>query len=354
MKVLNRYIAIEVLKSALIALVLLLALAIFITFTDELGDLGRGNYDLTKIFQYLLLITPRMIFELMPSAALLGSLMALGAISNNFEIVAMRAAGTSLFQIIGAVMQAGLVLAVITTLVGEFVAPPAEQSAQLLKATAQKKQVALRTKYGFWLRDGNKYINIREMQENRELKDIYLYTLGGSHQLQVASHADKASYKGGKWELEGYSQSRFDEERVVAEVLPEMEWDSLVDPDILSIVSVKPDNLSLQGLVKYAQFLDENGQDSRVFELAFWSRLFNPLSTLMMLLIAVPFVLGFKRVSSTGQRVLVGILIGIGFSLFDRTFGHLGLVYNLNPLFAASFPMLLFLVPALIAIKRLK
>jgi len=354
MKVLNRYIATEILKSALIALVLLLALVIFITFTDELGDLGKGDYGLQQVFQYLLLITPRMLFELMPSAALLGSLMALGAISNNHEIVAMRAAGVSLFQIIGAVMRAGLILAVITALVGEFVAPVAEKSAQILKTTAQKKQIALQTKYGFWLRDGNSYINIREIHQGNELKEIYLYELNENHRLQVASHADRANYQDGRWQLNGLSQSEFSDEQVTAKSLPETEWSSLLDPDILNILSVKPDNLSLTGLAKYAQFLEENGQDSRAFELAFWRRLFSPLSTLMMLLIAVPFVLGFKRVSSTGQRVLVGILIGIGFSLFDRTFGHLGLVYNLSPLFAAGFPLLLFLVPALVAIKRLK
>lgn len=354
MKVLNRYVASEVLKSASVALVLLLALVIFITFTDELKDIGKGDYGLAQVFQYLLLIVPRTVFELMPSAALLGSLMALGAFSNSHEIVAMRAAGVSIIQIIGAVIRAGLILAVVTVLIGEFVAPVSEQSAQLLKTTAQKKQVALRTKYGFWLRDGNSYINIREIHQNNDLKDIYLYELNENHRLKVASHADKARYQNGQWQLESLSQSEFSEEQVVAKQAANTEWSSLLDPDILNIVSVKPDNLSLTGLAKYVQFLDENGQDSSTFELAFWSRLLNPLTTLMMLLIAVPFVLGFKRVSSTGQRVLVGVLIGIGFSLFDRTFGHLGLVYNLSPLFAASFPILLFSIPALIAIKRLK
>lgn len=354
MKVLNRYIILEVLKSSAIALLLLLSLVTFITFTDEIKDIGKGDYGLSEVFQYLLLIVPRTLFELTPSAALLGSLMALGAIANRYEIVAMRAAGVSLFQVIGAVLQAGLVLALVSALVGEFVAPVTEQSAQLLKATSQKKQVALRTKYGFWLRDGDNYINIREIQQNDELKDIYLYELGENYRMNRAFHAEKAAYRNGEWLLSELSQSEFKEQSVVAGRQPESRWDSLLDPEILNIVSVKPENLSLAGLAKYARFLKENGQDASTFELAFWGRLLNPFSTLMMLLIAVPFVLGYKRVSNTGQRVLIGILIGIGFSLFERTFGHVGLVYQLNPLFAAVFPLVLFLVPTLVAIRRLR
>lgn len=353
-KVLNRFIVIEVLKSASIALLILLALVTFITFTDELKDVGKGDYGLAQIFQYLLLILPRTTYELMPSAALLGSLMALGAIANNREIVAMRAAGVSISQIIAAVLRAGLVMVLFSMLIGEFVAPASEQAAQILKTTAQKKQIAMRTKYGFWVRDGNSYINIRQIHQENELENIYIYDLDDNHRMHRASHASRAAYQSGQWLLEGLTQSEFKDNQVLASDLPETEWSSRLNPDILSIVTVKPDNLSLAGLAKYVRFLKENGQESSVFELAFWNRLFNPLSTLVMLLIALPFVLGFRRITSFGQRVMVGVLVGIGFSLFDRTFGHLGLVYNLNPLFAAGFPIAIFFVSALVAIKRLR
>ncbi|MEN8261603.1 MAG: LptF/LptG family permease, partial [Pseudomonadota bacterium] len=159
----NKYIIREVLKGSFGALVVLLALFNFFTLTTELKELGKGSYGLMQIFQYLALTSPRVTYELVPFGALLGSLLVLGAMSNNREVVGMRAAGFSVFRIIGAVLQAGLILVVFSLVVGEFIAPLCERSAQMIKMTSQNQQVALTTRYGFWVRDGNMFINIRQI-----------------------------------------------------------------------------------------------------------------------------------------------------------------------------------------------
>lgn len=353
MKILNKYIAKEVLKGAFVTIVILLSLLNFFTFTDELGDL-EGDYGLKQVFAYLALTSPRNFYELMPSAALIGSLVTLGAMANRQELIAMRTAGFSLFRIIWAVLRAGLVIIAVSLMVGEFVAPVSERSAQMLKTTAQKKQVALRTKYGVWLRDGNAFVNIRQIQRNNEVGSINIYKLDAHHRLVLATHAQKAVYSKGEWLFEEVEQSAIAADKVSAEKKGRTRWKSMLEPDLLNAVVVKPANLSIYELAKYIVFLRENGQKSQQFELAFWNRLVKPCVTLVMLLLAVPFVLNVRRAINAGQRIVIGVLIGLGFILSDRMFGHIGLVYGLNPLFTAVFPASLFFLASLAAIGKLR
>ena len=353
MRVLNAYIAREVLKGSLLAALVLLALLDFFTFTDEMRDM-EGDYGLAKIFEYLALGSPRDFYELMPSAALLGSLVTLGTLGNNRELVAMQAAGASKFRIIWGVLRAGLILVLISGVIGEYVAPASERAAQMLKATALKQQIASSTKYGFWVRDGNIYINIRQIQERGVLGDISIFELDENRRLKLVTHAEKAVYVGERWDLDNLKLSHVDNDRVVAEAKAKADWSSILAPDLLNVFVVKPDNLSAYELAKYMTYLRDNAQKSLPVELAFWRRIVNPFLTLVMLLVAIPFVLTLRRETSLGQRIIVGVTFGLGFYVFDQIFGHFGLVYEMNPILAAALPTVLVFLAASTVIARLR
>jgi len=353
MKVVSRYITIEILKSTALALLFLLSLTIVITFADELRDMGKGQYGLVEIFQYIALITPRSFYELLPSAALLGALITLGGMANNHELTAMRAAGISRWQIIAITLRVGVMMMVISLIISEFVAPVTEQTAQMLKFEAKNEQVSLKTKYGFWTRDGNRYINIREIVNSTELKDISIYEVTADNELKQAMHATHATYVDNKWTLKNIEKSVFSENHVAASSAEFVILDSLLAPDLLDVIVVKPSRLSILGLVNYIGFLESNGQNAAQFIVALTSKLLRPFVILVMLLIAIPFVLGVSRVNSIGSRILIGALIGIGFHLVSRLFGNVGIVYGLDPIVAASLPFFLALAGATYAIRRM-
>ena len=353
MKVLNKYIAVEMLKSTAVALIFLLSLVLIITFADEMDDMGTGQYGLIEIFKYLALTAPRNLYELIPSAALLGALITLGGMSNNFELTAMRAAGISRWQIIAATLRVGVLMMFVSLFVSEFIAPSTEQAAQMLKFSAKNEQVALRTKYGFWTRDGDTYLNIREILNSSELKDISIYEMAQNNELKYATHATSASFVDNKWQLKGMQQTTISADRVEVSSSESAQLDSLLDPGLLDIIVVKPERLSIMGLANYIQFLQKNGQDATRFIVAITSKLVRPFVILVMLLIAIPLVLGVKRAGSTGTRILIGALIGIGFNLLDRLFGNVGVVYGLNPVVAASLPFILALGLSIFKIRRM-
>jgi lipopolysaccharide export system permease protein len=354
MKTLTRYIASEVIKGSIIATLILLTLVNFFTFADELGDLGKGDYGIKEIFMVLALTSPRDFYELLPSGTLVGSLVTLGALANHRELIAMQAAGASRMQMIGAVLLGGVALILVSSGIGEYIAPPAERSAHTLKAAALKKQVASRTRYGFWVRDGDIFINIRQIERQEALGNINIYEIDDEQRLRLASHAAKAVYDGQQWQLKKIKETRFELDQVIAVKKDQADWSSILAPDLLNAFVIQPENLPAIELARYIDYLRENGQQSRAVELAFWGRVANPTLTLIMLLVAIPMVLTARRGTSVGQRIVVGVMIGLGFYLFDKMFGHFALIYEINPLFAAFFPSGLVLLAALFGLGRMQ
>jgi lipopolysaccharide export system permease protein len=178
--------------------------------------------------------------------------------------------------------------------------------------------------------------------------------LDEDQRLELVTHADKAVHDGEKWHLENLRLSHVDYDAVVAETKAKTHWSSTLAPDLLNVFVVRPENLSAYELAKYMMYLRDNGQKSLPVELAFWGRVINPFVTLVMLLVSTPFVLTLRRETSLGQRIVVGVTFGLGFYLFDQMFGHFGLIYEMNPIFAASLPTVLVFIGASIAIAKLR
>ena len=355
MNVLDRYIIKEVLKGTFIALIMLYALFNLFTLKDELGSRGVGDYGLKQIFLYIGLLAPRYLYELMPSSALLGSLFVLGGMANHRELMAMRMSGVSVFGIIRAVMIAGVILVSFSFFIGEFLGPDAEKKAKVLRSVAKTQRPQARMSGGLWLRDDNQFIYVKDVYTDDDIANIYIYELDDKRHLRKVIYAKRGLYLDKKqWQLQQVKISEMSSQEVIGKQTDEMIWRSEVDPDVVDVVVVDPENMSLNDLSRYIAFLEENKQDAAKYELAFWARLINPFIILVMLLVSTPFVVGVGRGISLGPRMMMGVLIGMGFNIFDSAVGQMGVVYGLNPLFVAVLPGSLVLMGAFYAISRLR
>jgi lipopolysaccharide export system permease protein len=330
----------------------LLTLIGFVELERQLGEVGRGGYTLAGAFAYIALVLPRFAYEVFPVTALLGSLLGLGAMANHSELTAMRAAGVSVARIVWAAMKAGLLLMLAALLVGELLAPATEQAAQQMRAEAISGQITLKSRTGFWTRDGRAFINIRSILPDAELGDIYIYEYDDQQRLKWASHAERARHQGDHWVLENIRQSEFLPEEVRTRTLRRAVWKSFLDPALVDMLMVDPNVLPLWDLYRYITFLQENGQQAAEYEVAFWGKIVTPLVVLVMLVLAIPFVFGSLRTAGIGQRVFAGALVGVGFLVINKAFAQMAVVYQLNPLFAAAFPGVACLGVALWALRR--
>lgn len=352
MKLLDRHIGIAVASSIGLVLLVLLSLDSFFRLVRELNDVGDGNYTYLEMLLYLALTTPYRIVEFFPVAALLGAITGLGMLASHNELVVMRAAGVSILRIAGSVMKSGLLFIIAVMLLSEYVVPGAEQFAESRRTQMLAKQTALKTDNGFWSRDERSFLNIRDISPTGEVGDITIYEFDEQHRLRTTTHANKAVYENGQWVLRGITQSDISVKGIKSRNFEGAQWDSILSPALLNIVLIDPLRISIRDLYSYSTYLRENGQDAARYELALWARLLMPVAIAVMLLLAVPFVFGPLRSVSIGQRILVGFLVGLAFFLVNQAFSHLGVVYNIPPLLSAALPAGVFLLLALLMLRR--
>ncbi|MDZ7749806.1 MAG: LptF/LptG family permease [Halofilum sp. (in: g-proteobacteria)] len=145
---LTRYVVRAVVLGALLVLAVLVGLDVVFALVGELDDVGRGDYGLATAAVYMALTVPGRLYEFFPAAVAIGGVLGLGTLAANSELTVMRAAGISTLRIMGMVMQGGIVLMAVIVLVGEGVAPAAQQTAERLRAAAIAGQSNMRGAQG--------------------------------------------------------------------------------------------------------------------------------------------------------------------------------------------------------------
>ncbi|VAW64946.1 hypothetical protein MNBD_GAMMA08-1985 [hydrothermal vent metagenome] len=354
MRLLDNYIAKTVISGTFMVLLVLGALLVFVDFVSEMDDVGKGQYNMLQAGLYVLLSLPKRLYELFPTAVLIGSLLSLGTLAGNSELTVMRASGVSIMRIVFSVLRAGFILLVCVAFIGELVVPNSERQAQTLRAKNLQQTISLAGEGGFWARDGQRFLYVSHVLPEMNLGEVKIYELHKNNQLKRVTYAKSAQYVSGQWRLDDIQQTEFNDNDVVSRKIDSQIWNRLLNPDLFNVVSVEPDNMSAMDLFKYSNYLKRNELDSSQYELAFWIKVFTPISSLVMLLIAMPFVFGSQRSSGAGNRMLVGLLLGIGFYLLNRTVNHLGQVYHVYPFVSASVPVIFVAMISFYALRKVK
>jgi lipopolysaccharide export system permease protein len=353
MKLLDLYLARVLMGQILVVLAVLAGIFVFVEFIDQVSYLGTGNYSVLDALRYVLLSTPKITYEIFPMAVLIGAILGLSLLALDSELIVMRSSGVSIGQISSAVLKLGLFLALIALLIGEFLTPWTETLAQRGRAEALERNIEHKSNSGLWMRDGGTFVNVREVLPDLSLRDIRVFQFN-NNQLRALVHAGRGYFSESFWDLDEVKQTLIDEQgfTTVAEG-PKARWTTSVTPQTMSVFLVQPDQLSLMQLRKYIAHLNANVQDTRNFELAYWSKLNLPFATGVMLLLAIPFVFGSIRTDSMGRNLFIGIMIGIAFFAASKALGYIVLVYQLPPELGATLPTLAFAIAAGLLYRRI-
>ncbi|KFZ36445.1 lipopolysaccharide ABC transporter permease [Shewanella mangrovi] len=352
MNIIDWYIARTLLSSSALCLLVLTGLSSIIKWVDQLRLVGRGSYSMLDAAMYVLYLVPRDIELFFPMSVLLGALIGMGMLASSSELVVMQASGMSRFQITRSAMKTAVPLMLVIMALGEWGAPVAEMKAKELKATKISDGKLIKSHRGVWARDGNMFINIGRIESIDHLADLTLYAFDDGLHLQYVIHAKDAYYGSDAWTLRDAQRSAIEEDQVVFENITSQRWESSLTPDKLSVVSINPDALSIQGLMDYIDYLRINNQDSSRYRLAFWHKVIQPLTVAVMILVALSFVFGPLRSQTMGARVVLGVIAGFVFYICNEIFGPLTLVYNLPAIVGAIMPSVLFSVGAIYYIRK--
>jgi lipopolysaccharide export system permease protein len=340
MRILDRHIGSTVLFSILIVAVIILGLDLLFAFIDELDDV-EGTYGALDALVYTLFTLPRRLYEMLPLAALIGCLIGLGTLASNSELTVMRGAGVSVTRIVMAVFKPLLVVLLTGVLLGEYAAPHSENIAESRRAIAQGTEQAFKSR-GFWHREGNDFLHINAVQPGGALRGVTRYRFDDERRLLEASFARRAVVDDESWLMENVQTTRFPEpDRSEVGSAAQERWNVLLSAELLRVVVLDPEVLSLRGIWHYQGYLAEQGLSNAQYRLAFWKKLLQPLATLALVFVAISFVFGPLRSVTLGQRVFTGVLVGFSFRIVQDLLGPSSLVFGFSPLIAVLVPILL-------------
>jgi lipopolysaccharide export system permease protein len=353
MKILDRYIVRTILGGVGMWMALLMSLGALFLFIGEQEDIGVGNYTAADALLYVLLNLPEQAWQLMPIAALIGSLMGLGSLARGSEITVMRATGISPFRLALGAQIAALILIVISVGLGEFLGPQLQQAAKHIKAFSKFSDVTFGGGGGAWVRDGNLILNAARQSGERQFGGMTVFELSPDHRLRAIGHAARATAGAtDEWLLRGYTESRFARDRVLTRPAGERRLESSVSAGFLGLAVDDPHEMQITTLWRLIRYFQANSLDARPYLFAFWSRIARTVAIMFAVLLPVPFVLGSLRSAGAGTRIAIGLLLGIGFFLLQRLIESGTLVFDLNPAILAWLPTTLMAVVSLALLAR--
>lgn len=347
LKVYERHLAREIYGATLLVLAAFLALFAFFDLIHEMEDVGKGSYQLQHALGFVALTLPGRAYEILPIAVLIGSLYALTLLARHSEITVLRVSGLPTGNLLLTLVKIGALFVALTFIIGEFIAPPAERAAQQLRLSAMSQLVAQEFRSGLWVKDGQSFINVRDVLPDASLRGVRVFAFDENYRLHSISEAEHGRYvPPDHWQLSNVAQTLFQGEQTVVSHHDELQWQSALNPDILSVLLVVPERMSLVNLYQYIHHLSENRQKTQRYEIALWKKLVYPLATLVMMALALPFAYRHDRMAAVSVKVFAGVMLGIFFHMLNGLFSHLGVINSWQPLIAAMTPSVIFLLAA--------
>jgi len=338
MNILDRYIVARILAMTALVMAVVIALAVLFTFIAEQADTGTGHYGTLDAFWFSLMSVPQQAWEMLPIGALIGSLLGLGTLASGSELTVARAAGMSVARLGLSVFIAGLLLVGVEVVLGELLAPPLQQVARQQKAFERFSDASFGGGAA-WVRDGNQILDVQQSQDGEAHGGMLIFELSNDHHLLAIGRAARAvAGKDRRWVLHDYAESRFSGGQVTASSQGVRTLDSNVSGQFLHLAMSEPGELASGALWSLIAYYRANSLDPKPYLFAFWSRIARTGGIAFAVLLAIPFVLGPLRSSGTGARLLLGLLLGLGFFFLQRFIESGTIVFDLNPVLLAWLP----------------
>ena len=389
MKILQRYFLVNIAQAVAFVLVAFLGLIAFMDLTQELPSVGKGGYMMQHAVLYVLLLIPGHVYEVMPVAALIGTIYTMAQFAQSSEFTIMRASSMSTQQAGFMLAKIGVLFVAITFLFGELITPRTAPLAERVRLSAKGATVSAEFRSGMWTKDtvheggakgpvtGSRFFNARQIRPDGSLVDVRLYEFDTGMRMRSLITAANATFSGNStWRLNDVTETLFTNSRtlpapgtpapagqtpqsmfgqetssVSTRKVASLDLVSEITPKILAVSRSDPERMSANELAVYTRHLAENRQETERFKIAFWKKLIGPLSIFVLMALALPFGYLHTRSGGVSLKIFIGIMIGVSFLLINSLFSHVGVLSTWPAFATAAAPSLLFLLLAIGALR---
>ena len=357
MKIRDRYITKTLLSYTLVVLLVWLSVYSFFNFLEELDSIGNVDYTVLEAIKYILLQTPEVVYKQASPVILLGCVLGMGYLATTNQLVVLRASGNSVLKLTAITTRVALFFVIVVIAFGEVFAPIANEEAKNGRAKALGESTASISQEGFWIREGDNYINVINNIDGSFFTDVTIYQISPSNKIETIITSESADFDGSTTlamknaniisineinnSIEITSKKRNNYNKIVS-----------FDQDLIESLKKEPKELTTRKIYKHIQFLDDNKQASSIYKVELYKRLIKPVTLVAMILLAMLFIFGSNRDVSLGRKIFFGITLGLSFEMLSRVSGALSLSFNLSPLMSAVLPTLVIIVLAIVLLSR--
>ncbi|AJY05454.1 MULTISPECIES: LPS export ABC transporter permease LptG [Burkholderia] len=377
MRLYEKYFARQIYVTFVFILFAFSGLFFFFDLISELNSVGHGNYKFGYAVLRVALQTPSRFYEIIPVAALISAIYVFAQMAASSEFTIFRVSGLATNQALRSLLKIGVPLVIITYLIGEFVGPYADQLSERVRLQALGASVSSNFQSGVWVKDTlaarengeqvTRFVNVGSLSPDSTISNVRIYEFDSKFQLQNVRIAQTGRYEPpGHWLLKGVTETELTPIKPIAGQpadalnpvyrsqqvsLPEYRLRSDLTPQILSVLLVSPERMSLTNLFRYIQHLRENQQDTQRYDIALWRKLLYPFAVFVMLVLSLPFAYLHTRAGVVGVKVFGGIMLGMSFQLLNTLFSHIGTLNTWPAPLTAATPGLIYLALGLFALK---
>jgi lipopolysaccharide export system permease protein len=351
MKILDRYLAAQVIKTTGLVVLVLLGIQSFLLLFNEIGLIGKNHYHLGLALLFVIMQMPTQLYQLFPMAGFLGCLLALGRLSSQSELVVMRASGMSILNISQSVLKAACFMLMTVVCIGEVLAPSCQREGWHMKARALNKEQDYKQLGGVWLKNQNQFIYMDAIKSNHDAGRVNTFKIQ-NNQLVQTQFSDQAQRNGNQWQMEGVKETNFGSILDSLE-LPQVSLDTKFDPHLLVLGQASMDQLSIFSLMKTIYYRERAKLETNQYRFVFWQRLFSPFVALMMILMGIPFAMSGPRSAGMGYRLMIGVLVGFGFYTLNQFLAPLAVVYQIPAAWVAAVPIVLSSLLCVMLVRRI-
>jgi lipopolysaccharide export system permease protein len=341
MKIRERYITKILLSYTLVVLIVWLSIYSFFNFLEELNIVGQESYTILSAIKYIMLKMPEVTYSQASPIILLGCVLGIGHLATTNQLLIFRVSGASILRITGITLKNALIFVIAIIAIGEAIAPMSSNFAELGRSNALGNIAISNSQEGFWIRDGESFINVKKSIDGKIFKDLTIIEVNSSNKIATVVTSEKATFDGKSLETESADIFSIDASKEIDEVsLKSNSYNKTVsfDQDLIDSLKKEPKDLTTWTIIKQIQFLSDNKLRSGVFEVELYKRLIKPVTLVAMILLAMLFIFGSTRDITLGRKIFFGVALGLSFEMLSRIASAMALSFDFNPLISAILP----------------
>ena len=359
MKIRDRYIAKTLLAYSLTVLLVWLSIYSFFNFLAELGSVGTQNYTILEAFKYIVLKMPQVAYDQASPVILLGCILGMGHLATTGQLLIFRVSGLSILKITWITVKNALILILVLIIFGETLAPILTNYSENVRANAIGGKGLSFGQNGFWIRDGDNYINVKDNIDGQSFNDITVIEVNNLNQIKRVIKSEKALFDGNSLDMKTSEIFTIGKAGVFDKIsLKERNsYNKTVsfDRDLIDSLEKEPGELTTWTIIKQIQYFSDNKLRSGIFEVELYKRLVRPFTLIAMILTAMIFIFGSTRDVTLGRKIFLGVALGLAFELLSRIGGALALSFDFSPLFSSFLPaFIVIIISIFVLIKKSK